>query len=353
MPTLIRSQRNLAVIFLLSLIILSCQKEVPPGAENNAGSSNKETAKVVQGPPTLVWWANAPAIPYSSELPNDVLESNNWPIGFAINGKGFVCGTQLWGDYSIVGIRDLWEYDAPTASWIKKAPFPGNPSDLIEAANFVIGDNAYIVTGNAAWKYNEPADSWAGVAFVPALTRRLATAFPINGKGYMGLGFVEDNGIHCVNDWWEYDPVANRWTQKSNFPGGKRAGAEGFAIDGMGYVVSGETDLNILNNKVWQYDPVADTWTRKADFPGTGRWNAVTGTATIGGHDFGLIIGGNGHVNGDDQAFDDSWEYNPITDTWGQVWGFAGGNLNRQAGFVLRYSAFVINTTVQTFNWSN
>jgi N-acetylneuraminic acid mutarotase len=117
----------------------------------------------------------------------------------------------------------------------------------------------------------------------------------------------------------------------------------------MGYVVSGETVQNTLNNKVWQYDPVADSWTRKADFPGTARWNAVTGTATIGGHDFGLIIGG----NGDDHAYNDSWEYNPNTDTWGQVLGYSGSNLRRQGGFVLRYSAFIINTTIQTFNWSN
>jgi hypothetical protein len=223
MITLHRHGKFLAVMLLL--MTSSCRKDAPFFPADAGNPSNKKTTTgLVQGPPTITWWAYAHPIPYASELPNDVLDANDWPIGFAVNGKGFACGTVLQGDYTSKNIRDLWEYDASSVTWVKKTPFPGNPVDLIEAANFVIGDNAYIVTGNATWRYNEPADAWSRVSFVPALSRLLATAFSINGKGYMGLGFVENNGLQDMNDWWEYDPVMDEWTQRNNFPGGRGVG---------------------------------------------------------------------------------------------------------------------------------
>jgi N-acetylneuraminic acid mutarotase len=351
-----RFPQHLAALALMSLAIVSCQKETAPASNDAAGSPNtKTTASLTIGPPTIVWWGNCPAIPFTDNIPGDVPISNQFPLGFAINGKGYVCGdvlTTSWitGDH----VGDLWQFDPATVSWTKKSSFPGG--DLVYAFSFVIGDNAYVVTGNTTWQYNQPTDKWTQKAYIFSAPRLNGTAFAINGKGYMGLGYDPDSGNDQEqNDWWQYDPVADRWLQKSTFPGGKRQGAPGFAIDGKGYVVSGTHYANghgNWGNKVWQYDPVADTWTQKNDFPGPGRWDAVGANGTIGGNDFGFIAGGD-----DDgvtsNGFNDVWEYNPRTDSWGQLPNILGGARTEAAGFVLNRSLFIANISVSVLNWSN
>lgn len=341
---------------LLSLVIVSCQKETAPKLADPASSANSKTTTslVVQGPPPIDWWANGPTIPYTDDIPGDVPSYNQFAQGFAINGKGFVCGTLLTTSYETgEDITDLWQYDPATLAWTKKTSFPGAPSSLIESTSFVIGDNAYIVTGNTTWQYNQPTDTWKQKAYVFSVQRMLATSFAINGKGYMGLGYdPNSSNLTEQNDWWQYDPVADKWTQQTGFPGGKRSGAAGFAVDGKGYVVSGSHYANghgNWGNKVWQYDPVTDSWIQKADFPGAGRYRAVAANATIGGNDFGLIAGGdNGQV-----GFSDAWEYNPRLDTWGQFANMLGGPRTEAAAFVVGRSFFIANKTVVILNWSN
>ena len=346
--------QHLATLALASLVIVSCQKETAPAPADTASPNTKTTASLTVGlPPTIVWWGNCPAIPYTDDIPGDVPIANQFPQGFAINGKGYVCGALLTtsyetGDY----INDLWQFDPATVSWTKKTPFPDNAGSLIESVSFVIGDNAYIVVGNATWQYNQQTDTWTQKAYVFSVQRAYATAFAINGKGYMGLGYDPSGSDPEQNDWWQYDPVADRWTQKSSFPGLKRQGAAGFAVDGKGYVVSGDHFANghgNWGNKVWQYDPAADSWAQKNDFPGAGRWGAVGANGTIAGNDFGFIAGG----DNDNVAFNDIWEYNPRTDNWGQLPNILGGARTNAAGFVLGRSLFIANKSVSVLNWSN
>ena len=47
--------------------------------------------------------------------------------------------------------------------------------------------------------------------------------------------------IHIsTKDFWEYDPVANTWTQKADFGGAARDSAVGFSIGSKGYIGTGE-----------------------------------------------------------------------------------------------------------------
>ncbi|HEV9034987.1 MAG TPA: hypothetical protein VGQ51_00150 [Puia sp.] len=341
-------------LILLSLVIVSCRKENTPASADDASSSNKKaTTGLVQGPPPIVWWSDGPTIPYADDIPGDVPRNNEYGQGFSINGKGYVCGSLLttgWntGDY----IGDLWEFDPATESWTEKSPCPLAGGQLIEAANFVIGDNAYIVIGNATYQYNQPTDTWTQKAYIFSVPRALATAFTINDKGYIGLGYDQSSSqVSEQNDWWEYDPVADRWTQKAAFPGAKREGAAGFAVNGKGYVIGGSHFANGHGNwgsKVWQYDPVTDAWSQKSDFPGAGRYEAVAATGTIGGVELGLLVGG-GNAN---TLFTDAWEYNSATDNWGQFANMPGGGRYVPAGFVVGHSLCITNKTMVSLNWS-
>ena len=58
----------------------------------------------------------------------------------------------------------------------------------------------------------------------------------VDGKGYFGTGY---DGSNKLSDFWEYDPTANSWTQKADFPGGARYDAVAFGVSGKGYIGCG------------------------------------------------------------------------------------------------------------------
>jgi N-acetylneuraminic acid mutarotase len=86
---------------------------------------------------------------------------------------------------------------------------------------------------NDFWEYDPDADSWTQKADFGGAERSSAVGFSIGSKGYLGTGFATDGN---KRDFWEYDPVANTWTQKANFGGTKRTLAVGFSIGTKGYI---------------------------------------------------------------------------------------------------------------------
>ena len=111
-----------------------------------------------------------------------------------------------------------------------------------------------------------------------------AVAAAIGGKIYVGTGYDGAN----KKDWWEYDPTANTWTQKTDFGGTARHYAVAAAINGKIYVGTGYDGA--YRKDWWEYDPTANTWTQKTDFGGTARYYAVAvainGKVYVGtGHD--------------------------------------------------------------------
>lgn len=95
------------------------------------------------------------------------------------------------------------------------------------------------------------------------------------------------------------------------FAGDKRERAVGFAIGNMGYVGLGKDTAELVHNDFWQFDPAANTWTQKATFPGVARQDA-----------FCFVVGNKGYVGtGQDAAFNgnrllDMYEYDPATNGW-------------------------------------
>ncbi|HXB91255.1 MAG TPA: hypothetical protein VNU72_03155, partial [Puia sp.] len=252
--------KSLAFPFLFSLGLASCQKQgALPATVSN---STLKTALTVYPVPAITWWSTPAAIPYTDNIPGDKPVENQYVHGFAINGKGYALGTlltnQKWGLNS--GCPDLWQWDPATPGWSRKSPFPANPYGLEFGASFVIGANAYVVTiDNHVYQYNQPGDQWTEKSPVPGgIHRGNPSCFAINGLGYLGMGFTDGSDVE-LNDWWQYDPVADHWSQLHNFPGEKRDGAGCFAIGGQGYIVGGYGN-NGFGVSVWQYDPGSDHW---------------------------------------------------------------------------------------------
>ena len=68
------------------------------------------------------------------------------------------------------------------------------------------------------------------------VARNGAVGFGTDTKGYIGTGY---DGVNKLNDFYEYDPVADTWSQISDFGGSARFGAVAFAINNSGYVGTG------------------------------------------------------------------------------------------------------------------
>ena len=107
---------------------------------------------------------------------------------------------------------------------------------------------------------------------------RMAGAFSIGSKGYMGGGSSYDSQTNTstpYKDFWEYDPSLNFWTRKSDFRGKGRYTVASFTVGNKGYTGTGWDQRTPYYKDLWEYDPLTDAWTQKANFPGTARQSAV------------------------------------------------------------------------------
>ena len=318
--------------------LFSCQKTVVNTPASGTTTASNSPALEVGLPPAIIWWSHV------SDMPMPSTPANYWigkdlTMGFAINGKGYVFGgrydsKQETAEY----LNDLWEYDPATRTWTKKADYPGTGN--IFATNFVIGGQAFLVIDGNCWLYDQLSNLWVKRASLPGGTRWNPTGFAINGKGYVGLGVVDGaNSSIKKKDWWEYDPGANTWTKKANFPGGGREYAGGFAVGNYGYVCGGEgvaTDL-------WQYNPALDTWTKKTSPPTQGLDYMVGLNGVVsGGMATGFIVSG---------TPGGCLEYNPATDKWGVLPDVPGGTRYAFAGFMIGLSLYVAGGTGGTYGW--
>ena len=156
---------------------------------------------------------------------------------------------------------------------------------------------------NDFWEYDPSSNTWTQKANFGGAPRQGAVGFGIGTKGYIGTGLHENQNVADI-DFWEYDPSSNIWTQKADFGGPGREMAVGFSIGNKGYIGTGQNNGGPSFSDFWEYDPSSDIWTQKADFGGAARYDAV-----------GFSIGDNGYIGtgydnliGDENDF---WEYTP------------------------------------------
>ncbi|NRA10519.1 MAG: T9SS type A sorting domain-containing protein [Crocinitomicaceae bacterium] len=203
-------------------------------------------------------------------------------------------------------------------TWDQKEPF------IIKrerSATFVIGNLGYVCAGldslveKDLWNYDPVLDIWSQLADLPGVARRNPVGFAVNGKGYVGTGH---SGIYSttgvpLEDFYEYDPVTNIWTQIANYPGAGGNGvyfATSFNTTNFGYVSCGKKGTANYEKDVWQYDPLTDNWDEKANFPGGDRYNLMS-----------FVINDTAYVGfGSDQDIfrKDLWAFDEVSNNWEQ-----------------------------------
>ncbi|HVZ55719.1 MAG TPA: hypothetical protein VG870_03590, partial [Chitinophagaceae bacterium] len=181
-------------------------------------------------------------------------------VGFGIQDKGYV-STGFDGNY----LKDFWQYDPTSDSWTQKVSMGG--SKRSGAVAFVYQNKAYICTGinngsnttvNDLWMYDPAADAWTEKRKISnvstdsyddnyAIIRDNAAAFVMGDKAYVTTG---ENGS-LLNDTWEYDFATDLWVKKTAFEGSARQGAVGFSVSDRGYVATGR-------NSTYAFDDIRE-----------------------------------------------------------------------------------------------
>jgi hypothetical protein len=167
--------------------------------------------------------------------------------------------------------------------------------------------------------YNEISNKWEKIN--TPFDRRTGVAFSLDNKIYYGLN------SWTLTDFWECDPGSGyTWIRKSNFPvTSYKSYSSYFSIADKGYIL-------FSDNSFWQYDPVSDVWTKKTNFPGPARTLAVS--FVLGEFAY-LGTGTNGLTN-----FNDFWRYDPVSDSWSQI-STMPNSRNSGVAFVINNKAYV------------
>jgi len=165
------------------------------------------------------------------------------------------------------------------------------------------------------------ASAWNQKTKFPAVGRHRGTGISIGDKGYIGLGHMNGTGTNVIyDDWWEFDPATNSWTQKASYPT-PNYGALAFSVGNKGYVGGGTQ----LGNEFYEFDPITNIWSSIADC--LNEYPSDETAFTI--NDKGYILSGS-----------DFLEYTPATDTWMYKatcplsgWGLTSFSINN-SGFI-------------------
>ena len=157
--------------------------------------------------------------------------------------------------------------------------------------------------------YRPTKDTWTYKADLPQELCGI-TACTVNNKIYVIGGSTAVLGTgYVIDSVYEYDPVSNSWTRKSNIPT-PLAYAAADVVDGKIYVFGGcRFGFNSVYKNVYEYNPAIDTWTKKSDMPTAKFFASAT---VVDGKIY--VFGGMDRLTG--EGFSVVEVYDPSTDTW-------------------------------------
>lgn len=173
-------------------------------------------------------------------------------VGFSVVNKGYV-STGYDGNY----LKDLWQYDDVSNTWSQQVGMGGFKRS--GAVVFVYNNKAYIVTGNNNgqtatvndfWRFDPTATpTWTALRAITNvstdtyddlytdITRTNAAAFVMGDFAYITTG----NNGGVMTSTWQYDFSNDTWLSKTAYEGAAREGAVGFSVNGVGYVGTGRS----------------------------------------------------------------------------------------------------------------
>jgi hypothetical protein len=213
----------------------------------------------------------APAISYGKEIPfkssDGKINAGNWSLLYndvkdkVWSGYIMSCFTINGNTYFTLTDGSLYSYNQATNTFSYILT-----NTLFAAAHhsFVFNDNAYLFTGSAIYLFNPQTKSLNMLTpFSGDGARTGVTGFLIKDNIYLGLG--AGDLWKYSKGFWKYNITNNTWQQIASFPGDYRIHAFSFSMNGKGYVGSGY--IMTSKNDLWCYIPETDKWIKKENLP--------------------------------------------------------------------------------------
>lgn len=226
-------------------------------------------------------------------------------IAFVVGNKAYV-GTGYDGNTLVDNgyKKDFYEYDATLNTWKPIADFPMLRSN---ASSFVLGNKGYVGLGSINittmyqdfYSYDAASNTWTEVANFTGGKRKGANAFVLGGKAYVGFG--QNNSSTPTKDLYAYDAAANSWARLEATNDDLTSRAFGFSLvmNEKAYIIGGSG-----SSDVWEYNPIDNSWTAKTNFEGGSRSYAA-----------GFVLKGIGYLGtglaGGSSNTDDLWAFDP------------------------------------------
>ncbi len=153
------------------------------------------------------------------------------------------------------------------------------------------------------------AQDWEEVASLPAPFNEThhSYGFALDGMGYIVSGSTSSGSGQA--NFYQYNPAVGTWTALPDFPGAARSFAIGDTRDGKAYFGFGSDNFAGLND-LWVFDPTDMTWTELASCPCTARVHPA-----LVAHNDKVFMGMGGTSQAD---LKDWWEYDIASNTWSQ-----------------------------------
>ncbi|MDF2436211.1 MAG: type sorting protein [Bacteroidota bacterium] len=175
---------------------------------------------------------------------------------------------------------------------------------------------------------------WYRVSDVNLSARTAAVGFAIGSGAFVGTGF--DSSSYRRN-FSSYNSTNDTWNQIQSMGGSTGSGlgrnsAAAFVIGNKAYIVGGQGS-NPFMNDTWEYNPTSDSWSQKANFAGSPRRAAAAFTA----NNMGYITCGqdaNGFKN-------DLWMFDPSANSWTSKAAFPGTPRRLPVAFTINNWAYV------------
>jgi len=197
--------------------------------------------------------------------------------------------------------------------WVQVSSLPNAFNETHHSFAFSFDDIGYIVAGSSVtgfrddfYQYNPDTNSWTELTPFPGVARGFAIGDTWNEKAYFGFGY---DGTSLLNDLWVFDPSDMSWTELASCPCTARAHPAMIAHNGKVFVGLGNDSTGNMKDW-WEYDIVLNTWSQKDDLPSLRRHHP---------YQFGIgdyVYTGLGHGDG---VFNDWYRYDIAGEIWTQV----------------------------------
>jgi len=337
------------------------------GRQPNASEANKTTSYRLDM--TSGVWSTGPAFTQSRAdfgLAYDSGTNTLYALGGDATGGGFFDSTNLVDELPLA----TW----PAGTWVASPPNLTAPNRQANQAGFFGGGQIWSVGGlvGSTFQFLSEVQYRANASCTTGSAWAIKAPYPIiletpsvasNGTFIYAAGGSDGTTFTATHVARRYDPTANSWSALPDLPTAVFATRGVYAANTNAFYVFGGYTGSAVLSTVQKYDIASNSWSNVAPMPDVRVFPNVAYYAATGKI---YVIGGSIIQGGNQIEQSQTWEYDPVANTWntsrapipvamaGSATSISGqfiylaGNLNGGFGSMLHYRYDITNNSWTT-----